>query len=376
MTSAVFGSLWFIAMAAVVAALLWAWPALARAVLGTDPPTREASLDGLRGVLALAVVLHHTLIAQAHFGGAPWQPPPSNFDNLAGQGAVALFFMTSAYLFWGRIVRLGTLDWPAFYRGRLRRLVPMYAVTVAVLLAIVAVQTQFELRVPLGSLVTQIIQWCSFALLDQSAINGFADTSSALSVTWTLRYEWLFYWSLPFFAYAYGALRRPWMLYVAVVAVGALGGFPMAIYFGAGAIAVHAVARWRDSAWARRIVSGVAVLALAGLVATAHDAYAARPALLLFPVFVAALIAAGPWIALRWAPLRFLGHISYSVYLLHNPVIYAVGAFGFGPAQFAALDTVETYGAMAGIAALTIALSTLTYLFVEKPWITGSKRAQ
>src|SRR5579863_8739311 len=209
MQSVAGGIVWLVAMVLLMAGVLRLWPRLARAVLGADPPDRQSSLDGLRGVLALAVILHHGIIAHAYFGTGKWEAPPSNFDNLLGQGAVALFFMFSAYLFWGRILRLGMLNWPAFYRGRFRRLVPMYAATILLLFAIVAVETGFTLNVPVEELLKQCVRWSSFAFLNTGDLNGLPQTGTILSVIWTLRWEWLFYVTLPFFAAIYVLFRRP-----------------------------------------------------------------------------------------------------------------------------------------------------------------------
>ena len=44
-----------------------------------------------------------------------------------GQTSVALFFMITAFLFWGRVLAQGErMDWPAMLFARLYRLYPVY----------------------------------------------------------------------------------------------------------------------------------------------------------------------------------------------------------------------------------------------------------
>lgn len=374
MFAATYGVVWLALVVGLTAGVLRVWPGLARAVIGAEPADRQSALDGLRGLLALSVILHHGIIAHDYFGSGRWEAPPAKFDNLLGQGAVALFFMSSAYLFWGRIIRRGTLDWNAFYRGRVRRLVPMYVATILLLLTVVAVETGFSLRVGLGDLLNQVARWFTFAFADAGDINGLRGTGTILSVIWTLRWEWMFYLALPFFAFLYGAISARWLFYGAVLIVSAAtDSLHMALYFASGGMAVHAVARWQESWWGRRIASVLGLIAGAVLVARFHDAYGLAPALLLFPVFLAALLASGPWSILRWRPLVFLGHISYSVYLLHNPLIHIVAVSVFGPAGYATLGLPGLYLALLGVAGLTVAASTATYLLIEKPFLGSGK---
>jgi peptidoglycan/LPS O-acetylase OafA/YrhL len=375
--AALFGSTFLVLLVLGTAAVIGLWPALERRVSGSELPGREPQLDGLRGLLALSVILHHGMVTHAFFAGRGWVAPPENFDSLAGSGAVAMFFMASAYLFWGRVIRSGgALDSGSFFAGRVRRLVPMYAVALALFLAIVAIQTRFTLRVPLRAVLEQVVRWSSFCLMDVGNVNGFF-SYSVWSVVWTLQYEWLFYLLLPFFAFAYRAMRWPWLLYVAIFAMAAT--FPslvMAFFFAAGAVSVYVVERCRRWPWMRWTFAALGLGAVPVLVQSFHEAdrftegwYNPEPALLLFAMFVASLSGAGPWALLRWKPLGFLGHISYSVYLLHQPMIYIVSVFGLGPSQYAAMRPLALYATLLAIGAMTITVSTVTFIFVEKPFL-------
>ena len=371
MINVVFGVVTVAALVLVAALILRLIPAVGRAVLDDPPADRDAALDGLRGVLALSVFLHHGIIAHAYDGGQPWAAPPSNFDNLVGDGAVALFFMITAYLFWGRVVaRGGRLGWGRFFRRRIGRLAPMFYLAVGLLFAIVAVDSGFVLRVPVATLAEQLVRWLGFALLGFPTINGVTAPYAILGTVWSLGYEWIFYLALPIAALAYAKLGRDWPLWLALFAF-SMTDADLAFYafFATRCVAVHIVRyRTHTAVWA---AAGGASLAI--LVGFFHDIAGPLQALLLLPVFVAALHAVGPWAVLRCRPLGYLGRISYSVYLLHQPIIHMATAWLIGFAAYAALDRVALYGVIVLIGSVVMALSTVTFLVVEKPFLAGGR---
>src|SRR5690242_20657357 len=77
-----------------------------------DAARRIGCIDGLRGYLALGVMVHHFVIWLGVLAGLPWRPPTlALFTNL-GQGAVTLFFMVTGALFYGKILGgLRGVDW-------------------------------------------------------------------------------------------------------------------------------------------------------------------------------------------------------------------------------------------------------------------------
>ncbi len=371
MTEAIFGAMTIMIMIVAAWALLSIFPRVYRAVVGDDDFGRMNSLDGLRGLLALGVVVHHGIIARAYYASGVWDAPESHFNNQIGAAAVAMFFMVSAYLFWGRVLRArAPIDWVHFFRGRVYRLAPMYLVAVAFLLAIVAVESQFALRVSPRELATEIGHWMSFAFLSQPDINGVTDTFTILSVLWSLKFEWVLYGALPLLAFAWRKTGSAMLIYAVIVAISLLGrGYSFLVFFPAGMLAIHLKA-WRPDS--KRIDAAWALGGLASLVTLCvfyRYAVGIPQAALIMVAFVAALRPWGPWTLLRAPVMRFLGHISYSVYLLHNLAIHVLAKWGFGPTAYAALDDIQLYGSIALLGVGVIALSTATYLLVETPFI-------
>jgi peptidoglycan/LPS O-acetylase OafA/YrhL len=360
-----------VVLASLVAAALRLFPAFDKAVF-SDDLGRMAQMDGLRGILGILVALHHTVLAHRAFDNFGL----THFENWLGQGAVALFFMVSAYLFLSRLENGGgRLDWRQLYRGRVLRLVPMYLFAVSLLFLIVAHETRYELRVASGDLAVQVVRWLSFTFLLRPPINGYADTVTILSVTWTLRFEWLFYFALPILGLLLIRFGRLWPAYLVILllAISGHSWLVMGAFFAGGGLAVgllrHAETSERRLAWA---LCGAICLIL--LIRYFHAAFGWAQAVLLVPVFVAAMSAAGPWSVLRWRPLRFLGHISYSTYLLHTPIIHVLVTHGIGVERFRALAVAELYAVGLVVMILTAVLATLTYLLIERPFMRMTAR--
>jgi peptidoglycan/LPS O-acetylase OafA/YrhL len=116
------------------------------------------------------------------------------------------------------------------------------------------------------------------------------------------------------------------------------------------------------------------VFALLALGYFFHDIFGPLQALLLFPVFAAALQASGPWVVMRWRPVRFLGHISFSVYLLHLALIHIFVGATIGFSRFGSLPDAWVYPATYLIGIGVIAISIVTFLGIEKPFL--SRRAR
>ena len=115
-----------------------------------------------------------------------------------GQTSVALFFMITAFLFWGRVLsRRGGLDLMAFLVSRLFRLYPAYLVMLGLLLAVTYGFVTPEQRANAG-LWPQLASWMLFTVFGAPNLNGLPDTGMVVAwVTWSLPYEWLFYLALP-----------------------------------------------------------------------------------------------------------------------------------------------------------------------------------
>lgn len=354
-----------IALALVTAGALRILPRVAQGVFGSVP-SRMAELDGLRGILSILVVVHHCVIFRIFAATGVYDSPHSNVENLAGDASVSLFFIITAYLLWGRMLRSGgQVDWQQFYMGRFRRLTPMYMFSIACLVVIVLFETGFTLHVPAWDFVVQVLRWMGFALLPQSDINGLPDTHAILVVLWTLKYEWVFYLGMPLMA-VFASEKRAWLLYgLGLLIAVSLAESPLYGYFVAGALSAH-LARYpgrfvvQPAWWA-----AVSVVALVVMVMNFRHIYGLPQIGLMFLVFQGMITGLGPWRILRSRSLMFLGTISYSTYLLHHMILHLTVFKLMGADAFSALDDWGFAAVSFAVGAVSIALATVAYLRIE-----------
>jgi peptidoglycan/LPS O-acetylase OafA/YrhL len=187
-----------------------------RAQLAEEAATRFQCVDGLRGFLALGVFAAHAVNMYTLYTLDRWAAQLSPFHMKAAGAGVAVFFMITGFLFWLRVLRTGAaFDVRAFFVSRLRRLTPMYAMSVLMVIAVVGAAGGFALHVSPVTLARELRAWLSFGFMDTGALNGFEEARHVNAVYWTLAYEWMFYVALPFLA----LFARGWGLAAVVAAV-------------------------------------------------------------------------------------------------------------------------------------------------------------
>ena len=315
---------------------------------------RVAELDALRGLAALAVVaFHYTSHYQAEYGHLvpPW------FGFPVGNYGVNLFFLISGFVIFMTLDRTKlAVD---FVVSRFSRLFPAYWVAMAITAAVVYTIGMPEQRIPVADLamnLTMIQDLFAFQQLDGSY--------------WTLEVE-LFFYAQMLFWYVLGKLGRihwiiaGWLILVVAYALTeqhhmhfsyylrellilryipffALGILFYRIYTRPGEhlqnlvfIALSLIAIGVASEW----VYLVAALVCSGI----------------FGLFVTGM--------LRWLNqpfFAFFGAISYSLYLLHQAVGFAL----IHRLEAAGVPTMATIGI---VFSAVLALATAMTRFVERP---------
>jgi peptidoglycan/LPS O-acetylase OafA/YrhL len=161
-------------------------------------------LDGLRGILAPAVLFHHAYITYVFLKTGIWKLPESNFYFQLGPSAVTMFFFISAYLFWSKMLKNPENLRPSrLWPNRMRRILPAYWTAVALFFLLVAVMSGFHLRAPAAKLALSVASWifAGFPGLNSPDLNGSEQVRVIGGIFWTLRVEWLFYFLLPALAW-------------------------------------------------------------------------------------------------------------------------------------------------------------------------------
>jgi peptidoglycan/LPS O-acetylase OafA/YrhL len=355
-------------------------------------PRRLTSLDGLRGLAAFVVVLHHlaltvpalaTSVRDGAAGGSAFWADLVTFSpvHLLWQGttAVTVFFVLSGFVLalpWvGPQRRSG---WLRYYVGRLPRL--YLPVWVALGLSVLAVVTVYPGSPPTATWwldqhtgIAPVV-----ALRDAVLVTGTSDIDSPL---WSLQWEVIFSLLLPLYVLAARRLSArlallAGVLLLAVVAIGKLTDVLALQYlpiFGLGVL----VARHLDvlstmaQRWTRRgrwTALGVVTLLLLnaewllGAVPSVPRlaAEAGVGAALVGSVLAVLIALFAPRVRsfLQTPVLQWLGSRSFSLYLVHEPIVVAC-AFTVG--RSAPWIT----AAVAVPSALVIA--ELFFRFVERP---------
>lgn len=293
-------------------------------------PGQFTLVEALRGLAAMWVVLFHCSEGH-HVEALRLAVPPALWTAVFDQGryGVAIFFALSGFVI-AHSLRDATPTGGFLGRFVLRRalrLDPPYWLSIAVVLAVGLVSARVGGRAyPLPSaagIATHLFYLQ--VLLDVPEINP---------VYWTLTYEVQFYLVLAavLTAARAGAARRRWalpgawaaMFALAVAAALGLVATARGVFVGLwpaffiGVLAYHAP---RD----RRAATALLVLATAMLWSPRDGGGFSRYAAVTALVLAGALATGRAATALDWRPLRFLGTISYSLYLLHNTITGATG---------------------------------------------------
>jgi len=344
--------------------------------------TRISTLDGLRGFLAFGVFFHHGAIYHRYILDGVWTLPPSSVFTLFGQVGVSIFFMITGYLFWSRMIsQRGLPNWKSFYVSRIFRIGPLYLVAVGVMLVVVFASTGFEIKVPILRLFQDIFRWSLLGLIKGGDVNGYANPGRILAdVTWTLRYEWWFYLSLPLTALA----TRSSKAHFAAVAASLIACL---IYLGlqsgtekfaltAACIALFlqgmCCASLEKKGWTLRLpdwaTSILVVATLAMVFLFFETAYRAGPVLCLGFVFYLIISGSSIFGLLVTRAARRLGDISYGIYLLQGIVLYFV--FSTEPIRAYAILSPERHWIVILFCALLLTgCAAIAHHYVELPGI-------
>ena len=340
------------------------------------PMGRYLAIDGLRGLLAFSVMLHHSVIWYGYAHTGLWVAPVSHVFAELGEGSVLLFFMITSFLFMGKISdRRAPVDWLRLYVSRILRLTPLYWLAMLGLMLMVGWLSGWTVRVPLAQLRNQVQVWLGYGVSGYPDVNGVVDTWHIVAgVTWTLVYEWLFYMALPLLAVLIG--RRPgwaavvmsvlvlwWMLTQwhpnpRMLVVFALGGIT-ALY----ALRQQFLLRFAATSLAGWVALGCLLLVLT-LFPTAYDAW---PTLLLWGVFVLVVCGNTLFGLLVHPATRMLGEMAYSVYLLHGLVLYLLFHVFLGEAAVRSWTPLHFWLVLLAIVPGVVVLSFMTWNWVERP---------
>jgi peptidoglycan/LPS O-acetylase OafA/YrhL/lysophospholipase L1-like esterase len=320
--------------------------------------------------------------------GMSWMP--------AGYLGVSVFFTLSGFLITSLLLveteQTGHVAMGSFYGRRIRRLLPASLLCVAAIIVarfLGAFSRVPHLRADIVGAQLQVFNWVRLAGSSSYAAlfaGGATGVTSPLEHYWSLAIEEQFYWLWPvvLVLLVRWTTRRGRSLAAtlgALTALFAIAALVIAHSFGPDA------AYWATPARLPELLVGATLAALlrGGRTVPTAARHVAAPALgaivalccllpsgrglayqgglSLFAVLSAALIwslqTPGPVrTALSWRPFVWLGRISYGVYLFHWPIDVVLRERGWN---------LSTLGGFAFASALTLAISAVSFVLVERP---------
>ncbi|QPZ40077.1 acyltransferase family protein [Paramicrobacterium chengjingii] len=311
---------------------------------------RIRSLDGVRGIAAIVVVLYHTtLVARPHLSGETWAWLTQSPLKLlfVGTESVLVFFVLS-----GVVVALPALrhgfSWATYYPHRVLRLYLPVIASLLVAAALILVIPRDPSTVAEGSWLrdAQATSVTSGSFFSEASL--FRVTYDINNVLWSLRWEVVFSLLLPVFVFVASTLRKHalWLGIACAMlsiigrtfSVDALVYLPVFMMGTLIAVRLHDIEEWGKrqhylSTWL--VLSSVAALFMV-------FSWLARPVfesgspgnLILWGLSGAGagivIVLAVAWPACRSLlevrPVQWIGKISFSLYLVHAPIL---GTFGF-----------------------------------------------
>ncbi len=362
---------------------------------------RVETIDAVRGLACLWVLLHHSLI---YWGWRVYRPVLWHLQDVARVGylGVHLFLVLSGFVLFYPVVRRhgvrqATVDPRAFLLKRARRILPPYYLALAGFLAVglwpaaaAVLGSPFDLR-------SGLLHLTMLFNLDPASI---ALTNGSF---WSLALEFQLYLTFPLLLWACRqaglaavvcgtlAVAVAWQVVVAPRMVpAAVPGAVMwpwqAVWyyavpgrcceFAMGMAAAAAVARpRRHTLAAAAVLAGVTLPFAVRLVMTPNQFGPVRDQAwgVVFAATVVLTAAAPAWVAAS-AAVRgagWLGGISYSVYLIHQPLLQ-LSRLALDRAGIAVEYRLAVFGTVA--LPLLIALGWGFHLVAERPFMTPAKR--
>ncbi|MFC4477618.1 acyltransferase family protein [Flavobacterium chungangensis] len=340
-------------------------------------------IDGLRGYLAFFVFLHHAFIWQVFLKTTDWKDPESNLFNQFGETSVVFFFIITSFLFTTKLLTNKTreIDWSNYLKSRFLRLFPMYIFSIIVIFILVACLTNFNIRVPFSENLKSVLSWIFFNVSKKNSnLNGLENTFILnAGITWTLPYEWVFYFLLPLIALFFKIKIN----YKALIGFTITAAIIMVInksslrhfmpFVGGICVALLINTKKFNTILKQKKYTILALLLLAVSVYFFNSGRKPFPIISASIVFL--IIASGNnfFGVLSSAFSRKLGQITYSIYLLHGILLFIIFYYIIGFEEAKALTNIEYWSIITLSIIPLILICQLSFKYIEHPLMSLTK---
>jgi exopolysaccharide production protein ExoZ len=357
--------------------------------------SRDHSMEGLRGFAVLLVfcVHFHALFSRQLLGIHSSVFSVAEFFATVGYAGVDLFFLISGYMIYGMLIDRG-IPYRKFIRRRAERIYPTFLVVFGIYL-ILSFLFPSENKI-VGSGLDKTIYIVENLLL----IPGVFDVKPIITVAWTLSYELLFYLTLPIIV---RMMRRfQWERAGRVIFFLALGTGVLVFWgillpsshirifmFVAGILVFEARHSGEFSGILNRTSEYFTILLVIGSLLVTY--WSVKKAEMYafsvagdgnFYYFSYSVVATSVSFFLMillclefrgiiqtmftWMPLRYLGNMSYSYYLIHGVTLKGISLVLFSILEPVNAPLIFVTMLVTSLI-LTWVTSTFLFMWVEKP---------
>jgi exopolysaccharide production protein ExoZ len=354
----------------------------------TNEARRITTMEGARGfAVALVFLVHY------HAGFSTWSAREPLTDAIAkflwtiGHSGVDLFFVLSGYLIYGAAIK-PSLHYGRFMKRRVQRIYPTFLVVLAVYLLLSFIFPS-ESKLP-----DRTLPAIAYVVQNALLLPGLFPIEPMISVAWSLSYEFFFYLTLPVLVLALRLQRwqpRTRVIFWTTAASLFVASWfllrpqaPRMLAFIAGILVYEglhsfgsrsAPGRWKE--WTALVLALAAFASFPFLEPLPDgELYRTIISAIAFGFLVLTLFRAeGPLRpAFSWTPMRWLGNMSYSYYLIHALAINAC-ALVLQKVLPQSLQTAFMFWLMMlPVFVATLVASTLLFALVEKPFSLVARR--
>lgn len=328
------------------------------------------TIQGLRGMLAMMVVVYHCytgLTTSGYLGGNK----ALNLDIL-GYIAVDLFFIVSGFLIIQSLIKSKNVK--SFAKNRALRIYPVF-LTIHILIFIAGPIINYEWLGEVG--VTEyILNFFSNLLF----LPGLLDLPIAQIVAWSLSYEMFFYVSAAAIYFSKRKISNKWAR-ISVLFLLSLGTIyvvtlhPRMLFFVVG-ILIYIFRGYIGSFYSKtnKLVDNFLNVIILALIFATYSPTFIIPAVILSFLFFTSVIQERGIISkiLSGRLFNYLGAISFSLYLWHTLVMFPIKRILFPlfqgqPTLVCVLFTVSAIMA-------SVVVSHFSYKFIEVAFVSKIKR--
>ena len=333
--------------------------------------THLPALDGLRFCAVFLVIIYH-----------------SGFENVPGGNGVMLFFVLSGFLITWLLLKesesTGTISLKGFFKRRVLRIFPAFYAYAFLTLGFLILTGR---NVPWAHALSSLLYFSNYYI----AFNP--DSNNAFSHTWSLAIEEQFYLFFPLLFLLFcrnlkhlklvicGMILATWIWRIILVfGFNASGGYVYSAFdtrldnLLVGCL-LAVVLRERSFVWLWKILlknafmplATISLLAVSIYFSLSSVTYKSTVGFAVEPILMAVLItqmmtfsANNIWKWLDWRPVKFLGLLSYSLYLYQQLTTSFVADH---------MAEYPVFVRLASVIAMTVFAAAVSYYLVEMPFL-------